>query len=70
MLRNVNISMNNLVSVNMDHLEVMTELNCSKNKLTFLTLPASLRKINCGSNKLSNIYFLEHCHLLEEIVIC
>ena len=34
-----------------------------------MTLPSSLRKINCSDNKLSNIYFLEHCHLLEELTI-
>lgn len=65
----VNISCNQLVSLNMEHLQIMKELNCSQNSLTFLTLPPSLSKLDASHNNLSNLYFVEHCQRLNQLDI-
>lgn len=52
----VDISCNQLVSLNMEHLQRMKELNCSQNNLTFVTLPPSIWKLDASHNKLSNLY--------------
>lgn len=66
-LKCIDISCNQLTSLNMEHLERMQWLNCSENNLTFLTLPKSLVSLNSSQNKLSNIYFMENCSLLKEV---
>ena len=65
-LRIVDVSNNYLKSLNLEHLESIVKVDCSQNELSFLTLPPSVSILNCRKNQLSNIYFLEHCHLLEE----
>ncbi len=42
------------------------KVDCRHNELSFLTLPVNLAILDCSNNQLSNIYFLEHCYLIEE----
>lgn len=66
-LKIVDISCNSLKSINLEHMDSLILLNCSRNEVSFLTLPESLQFLDCSANKLSNIYFMEQCDLLEEV---
>ena len=53
----------------MEHVLSLEEINCNRNVLTLLTLPVKLVRLDACGNKLSNLYAIEHCHQLEEVLM-
>ena len=63
----LDLSCNNIGSLNLEHITSLKEVDCSKNMLTLLTLSENLIKLDASGNKLTNLYAIESCEKIEEV---